>query len=139
MKTRYSQLVLIKKRAMQKSEQALQEANINLQTAKDALQNSYNSLDQIEQPMSGSISLLLASKTLFNSKHAEISHNQEWVEYAQNQVNMAKEQLKKDTIEYEKFNYLELEEIKKIVKEQKIQEAKDLDEVALMTFKKRKY
>jgi len=61
-----------------------------------------------------------------------IKHNQEWVSFTKNQVHLAQNQLKKDTIEYEKFNYLELEEMKKIIKKQKQQEAKDLDEVALL-------
>ena len=37
-------------------------------------------------------------------------------------------------IEYEKFKYLDLQEIKKIIKKQKMLEAKELDEVALMTY-----
>ena len=37
-------------------------------------------------------------------------------------------------IEYEKFKYLELEEMKKAIKKQKIEEIKQLDEVALMTY-----
>ena len=37
-------------------------------------------------------------------------------------------------IDFEKFKYLELQDIKKEIKKQKIQEAKDLDEVAQMTF-----
>jgi len=36
-------------------------------------------------------------------------------------------------IEHEKFKYLEFEEIKKALKIKAIQEAKDLDEIALMT------
>ena len=63
-----------------------------------------------------------------------IKHNQEWVFYAKNQVQIAKEELKKSMTEYEKFNYLELEEIKKILDKQKLTESKELDEVALMTY-----
>ena len=37
-------------------------------------------------------------------------------------------------IEYEKYKYLELEEVKKVLQEEKIKEAKRLDEVASITF-----
>jgi flagellar biosynthesis chaperone FliJ len=40
-------------------------------------------------------------------------------------------------IEYEKFKYLEVQEIEKVLKAQKIAEVKRLDEVALMTFGKK--
>ena len=63
--------------------------------------------------------------------------NKEWINFANSQLLQAKKQLKKDMIEYEKFNYLEVQEIKKIIKKQKEQEAKDLDEVALMTYSKK--
>ncbi|MEO1954247.1 MAG: flagellar FliJ family protein, partial [Campylobacterales bacterium] len=79
-------------------------------------------------------SALLANRALLSSQRELINKNKEWMQFAQKQLNQAKQQLKKDMIEHEKFKYLELEEIKKIVKKQKQKEAKDLDEVALMTF-----
>ncbi len=139
MKTRYSSLVTLKKSTMQKSERILQSANADLNSASTALQLSYNSLKDVESPSSGTMSEMLASRTLLASQRTLINHNKEWVSFTQNQVAQAKEKLKLDMIEYEKFNYLELEEIKKILKEIKIKEAKDLDEVALMTHAKKKY
>ena len=134
MKTRFSSLVTLKKNTMQKSEQVVQKANIDLNRAKRALELSYNSLNEIDTPTSGNISDLLAQRTLLSSQRGLINHNTDWVGYAQKQLELSKQQLKLDMIEHEKFKYLELEEIKKIIKEQKIKEAKQLDEVALMTF-----
>ena len=133
MKTRFSSLVTLKKSTMQKSERILQGANADLNSATMALQLSYNSLKDVEGPQSGIMSDMLASRTLLDSQRGMIEHNKEWVSFAKNQVNQAKEQLKSDMIEHEKFKYLELEEIKKVLKKQKIKEAKDLDEVALIT------
>ena len=65
-----------------------------------------------------------------------INHNKEWVEFASTQVDLAKEKLKQDMIEYEKFKHLELQEIKKILQKQKQKDAKELDEIALMTYQK---
>jgi len=133
MKTRFSPLVKLKKTTMEKSERLVQKANADLNSAAMALQISYNSLDDIESPQNGLMSDFLASRSLLSSGRGLIDHNKEWVDFASTQVNHAKEQLKLDMIEFEKFKYLELQEIQKEIKKIKIQEAKDLDEVALMT------
>jgi len=137
MKTRFSSLVTLKKSTMDKSERVVQNANADLNSASMALQIAYNTLDDIKTPQSGTMSKMLASRTLFSSQRGLIEQNKEWVTFAKTQVKSAQEQLKLDMIEHEKFKYLELEEIKKIIKKIKLQEAKDLDEVALMTYAKK--
>lgn len=137
MKTRYTSLVTLKKSTVQSSEQALQSANATLNTANMELQSAYDLLDTIQQPATGTIGEMLSARSLMDSQRGIIKHNQEWIQFAQNQVESAKEQLKSDMIEYEKFKYLELEEVKKRLQEIKEQEAKDLDEVALMTHAKK--
>jgi len=138
MKTRFSSLVTIKKSTMQKSERVVQNANADLNSAVMALELSINALDDVDTPKSGIMSGFLASRALLDSSRELIKHNQEWVAYAKNQVFIAKNQLKKDMVEFEKFNYLELEEIKKIIKKRKQEEAKELDEVALLTHARKK-
>ena len=134
MQTRYTPLVKLKKSTMDKSENAVCKANADLNSASMALETSYNSLDSIELPSTGTMAELSASRTLLDSQRGIIQHNKEWLEFAKKQVESAKEQLKLDMIEFEKFKYLESQEIKKVLKEKKIQESKDLDEIALMTF-----
>ena len=134
MKTRYTSLVSVKKNIMKKSERVLLSANETLQNAQTALQLSLESLGDINTPDTGMMSEFLSSRMLLDAQRTVISHNQEWLAFAQEEILKAKEQLKLDSIEYEKFNYLELQEIKKIVDERKKAEAKELDEVALMTF-----
>jgi len=138
MKTRYSSLVTVKKSTMQQSERVLQSANADLNSASMALKLSYSSLNDVTSPQMGKMSAMLASKTLLQSQRELIIHNKEWQDFAQNQVQLAKEKLQKDMIEYEKFNYLDLKEIEKILKVIKLQESKDLDEVALMTHTKKR-
>ena len=133
MKTRFSSLVTLKKSAVDKSERAVQGANADLNSATMALQLSYNSLDDVQAPQMGTMADMIASRTLLDSQRGVISHNKEWVDFAKNQVSQAKYRLKSDMIEHEKFKYLELEEIKKVLKEKKLRESKDLDEVAIMT------
>jgi len=133
-KTRFTSLVKLKKSTMQKSERLVQKANADLNSASMALEISYNSLKDIEAPSIGTMRDMLASRSLLDSQRDLIKHNQEWVDFAKNQVIQAKEKLKLDMIDFEKFKYLELQDIKEEIKKQKIQEAKDLDEVAQMTF-----
>lgn len=137
MNTRFSSLVTLKKNKMELSERLVQRANADLNNAALQLQASYNSLAGVESPQQGNISKFLASRALLSAARGSITHNQEWVEFAKKQVHLAREKLKSDMIEHEKFKYLELEEIKKILLTQKRQESKDLDEVALMTFSKK--
>ncbi len=134
MKSRFSPLVKVKKNSMQKSERFLQKATVNLNSASSALELSYNTLKEIAPPSRGSMSQMLASRTLLSSQRELIKHNQEWVTFAKNQIEQAKAQLKADMIELEKFQYLELQEIKQELKKKAMLEAKDLDEIALMTY-----
>ncbi|WP_418640751.1 flagellar export protein FliJ [Sulfurimonas sp. ST-27] len=134
MKTRFTSLVHVKKNIMQKSERVLQEANTNLQKAKKALEDSLAFLQEISLPSHGKIAEFMAGRALLDAQRAVIQHNQEWLQYAKNEVEQAKEALKKNMTEYEKYKYLEYEEIKKALKKIKIKEAKDLDEIALMTY-----
>jgi len=137
MKTRYSSLVSLKKNTMQKSERVVQNANKTLLNAKEALRNSLAELQNISSPDHGFISEFLANRSLLDAQKALIKHNQEWVQYATQELQNAQEQLKKDMIEFEKFKYLEVQEIEKFMKAKRVQEAKDLDEIALMTFGKK--
>jgi len=137
MNTRFSSLVKIKKSEMQKKERLVESANADLNSALNALELSRNAIYDIKTPDKGFMSGFLQTRTLLDSSRHLIQHNQEWVAFAQQQLYTAKEALKKSMIEYEKFNYLELEEIKKIVEKMKLEEAKLLDEVALMTHQRK--
>ena len=138
MKTRFSSLVTIKKSKMQKSEQVVQSANADLNSAAMALELSRNALNDLDSPTSGFMAGFLASRTLLDASRSLIKHNQEWVSFAKSQVTIAKNQLKLDMVEYEKFNYLDFEEIKKMIKEREYKVAKELDEIALMTHMRNK-
>ena len=134
MKTRFSSLVNVKKNTMQKSESALQKANALFLNAQEALATSIQQLQDFTPPTAGQIANFLAHRTLLDAQRAVIAEDEERVALSKNEMQKAKEQLQLDTIEYEKFKYLEVEEQKALLKKIKIKEAKDLDEIALMTF-----
>jgi len=134
MKTRFSSLVSVKKNTMQKSESAFQKANAAFMKASEAVEESLAQLYNITSPQTGKISDFLANRTLLEAQRVFIQHNKEWVAFTQDEMLIAKKNLQKDMVEYEKFKYLEFEEQKKLIKEAKIKEAKDLDEIALMMY-----
>lgn len=134
MKTRFSALVSVKKNRVQKSEIDFQTTMKNLQSAENALKDSYDELENITTPNHGSMALYRASQELFQAQRDVIEQKQEWKDFAQKELEKAQERLKQDMIEYEKFKYLESKEIEKILKKIEQKEAKDLDEIALMTF-----
>ena len=123
---------------MDKCESDLNVANKTLQSAQEALEQSYTELRQTSTPTSGTISLMLQARSLQAAQRALIEKNKSWVSFAQEQRNSAKEALKASSIEYEKFKYLELEEIKIHLKKIAQLEAKDMDEVALMSYMRKK-
>lgn len=113
-------------------------SNSTLRSASDALELSYRQLGELEEPASGSFAGLIASRVLLNSQREQINHNKEWKSFAQNQVLVAQNRVKDASMEFEKFSYLEVDELKKLKAQQAKQEAKDLDEIALMLQKEKK-
>lgn len=134
MKTRFSSLVSVKKNTMQRSETAFGQTNLIYMNATEALQTSIEQLQEIIPPSNGQISDFLANRRLLQAQRELIKHNEEWVAFSESEMQKAKEQLKLDTIEYEKYKYLEYKEQKKILDELKHKETKDLDEVALIMY-----
>ena len=138
MKTRYTSLVSVKKNSMQKSEQVLQSANAAFKSAQKRLALSFKELIQFDAPSSGLIADFLSPRMLLDAQRSVIEYNETALKAAEQEIERAKAQLKIDMIEFEKFNYLELQEIKEIQKKQKYQEAKELDEIALMTYERKR-
>lgn len=110
-------------------------ANIMLQDALYTLDESYVKIDSIATPTSGYVQDFLSKRALLDIQRDVINYNKERVEFCKNQLQDAKLQLKKDNMEFEKFKYLELQEIKKEQQKLKLQESKRLDEVAIMRYK----
>ena len=135
MKTRYSALVSIKKDVMKKAERVFSEKKSVLERAQKALDDSFSALQEIAPLEQGQMADFLANRALLDTQRGLIQHNEAWVAFASADVEDAKEELKRAMIEYEKYNYLELQEIEKMKQAQKIKEAKELDEIALMTLK----
>ncbi|WP_345992750.1 flagellar export protein FliJ [Sulfurimonas sp. HSL-1716] len=133
MKTRYTPLLKIKKNDLDRCERELQQANANLKSAESSLAEAYGTLQSLQLPKSGKIQDMLSAKAYINSQRLIVNDKKDWVLFASKQVDAAISKLKSSNVEYEKFKYLNLEEVKKALKQRSIKESKDLDEIAIMT------
>ena len=134
MKTRFSPLVKLKKDTMGKCERDLQQANHARQDAQKALSNAYEELRLAATPDAGSMTQFLQARMLISAQREVITQKQAWFDFAVSQVETAKEAMKQAMVEYEKFKYLEAEQIKAVVKKEKLRQQRDLDEIAGRAF-----
>lgn len=119
---------------MDKSERDLQRANADLRRAQSALSDAVLCLNQLELPQKGAVRSLVQSRTLIDSARGDVEKNRAWVEFATSQIDLAKKALKEAMIEFEKFKYLETQEIQAKLKLEKHSQEKALDEIAGQAF-----
>lgn len=118
-------------------EKSVSSCHETISIIKKKIEDSYNELRTLEIPRSGDFSFFRQMQDLKHRIQDEIGFNKYNLQMAENALIKAMQQLKTANIEHEKFKYLETNEIEKILKAQKLQEAKNLDEVALMMFNRK--
>lgn len=138
MKTRYTPLVKIKKNMMDRSEQHLQHAHHKLQDAETALVQAYEELKHASAPQSGAMSDFLHFRAVIEMQRQVVDQKHQEVLEAASDVQAARTALKQAMVEYEKFKYLETEQIKLMIEEQKRVHQRELDEIAVRSFTYRK-
>jgi len=118
-------------------EKSVQSCHQTIKLIKEKIEASYHELRTMEMPTGGDFSLFRQMQLLKHRVQDEIGFNKHNLLMAENALMKAMQQLKTANIEHEKFKYLETNEIEKVLKAQKLKEAKDLDEVALMAFNRK--
>ena len=137
MKTRYTPLLNLKKNELDRCERELQKANQVVLSATSSLDEAYLLLETLQLPQKGTIKEMLSANSFISRQREIVEDKKNWVLFAEHQTESAVSKLKLSNIEYEKFKYLDFEEIKKLVKLRALKESKDLDEIALMTYNKK--
>lgn len=115
-------------------ELAVSSCHSTITKLKQMIESSYTQLRSLEIPQGGNFSLYRQMQLLKHRIQDDIAFNKYNLQMAQNALMKAMQQLKTANIEHEKFKYLEMSEIEKFLKAQKLKESKALDEVALMMF-----
>lgn len=136
MKSKYTPLVKLKKKALDQSESALIKANTHATESEAALERAYEELSLLTFPTHGSIGEFTQSQMILQAQHREIELGRLRLEQALAHQNKMRDAFQAARIEYEKFNYLELQEAKAHMAKIKKEEAKMLDEIGTMTYKK---
>ncbi|ADR35014.1 hypothetical protein Sulku_2354 [Sulfuricurvum kujiense DSM 16994] len=135
-KSRYEPLVKLKKKSLDSAERALIGANNELASATDKLKFSYEELSRMTLPTQGSVGEFTQATAMIHAQHQTIEQCQNKVQVAKFNQHQMRERYKAAMIDFEKFKYLEIQEMKARLKHLKAQEAKMLDEIGTMIYKK---
>jgi len=134
-KTKFDSLVKLKKVKIDEVENEMSKLNQSIFKAKEELKKIKEEFSEFQYPTSGNFALLQQFKLLQKALLNQLNQQQINVNMLENQHQNLMNKLKEVNLEYEKFKYLQGEEIKKYLKKLKEQEAKDMDEIALMLYK----
>jgi len=135
-KSKYTPLVKLKKKELDRAERDLVRANSLLTLASIALDNAYILLQSLGLPTSGTVSEFTQSQILIQAQHYEIEQCAYNLVKAQQHLYQMQQHFKAAMMEYEKFKYLELQETQAHNAKIKKEEAKMLDEIGVMTYKR---
>jgi flagellar export protein FliJ len=135
-KSRYEPLVKLKKKALDSAERALIGANNALSSASDKLNQAYEELSKMKLPTHGSVGEFTQVASMIHTQHQTIEQAQQSLQLAQERQRQMRERFKAAMIDFEKFKYLEVQEMNRQLKHIKTQEAKILDEIGTMTYKR---
>jgi flagellar export protein FliJ len=132
MKTKFDSVVKVKKQTVDNIERRIQKVNASINTIKNKIEELNNTLLSYSLPREGSFALLNQIKHQQHILREEIQNLKNQIVILENRKKELLNELKKANIEYEKMKYLQAEEIKKIIKEKRLKEARDLDEIAIL-------
>jgi len=134
-KTKFDSLVKLKKLKIDEKENNILKLNISLQNELQNLSDLKSKLIELQLPEKGNFALINQYKIIEQLQIREINQKKTQIEFIKNQLNNLKEELKNANLEYEKIKYLQSEEIKNNIKRLKQEEAKNMDEIALLLYK----
>jgi len=132
MKTKFDSVVKLKKQTLDNIERNLQKINSSIQSLKNKIEELESSLLSFTFPKEGHFAELNQIKHQQNILRNEINNLKNQISILEGRKKELLEELKKANIEYEKMKYLQAEEIKKTLKEKKLKEARDMDEIAIL-------
>ena len=134
MKTKFSPLVKLKQQLIDSIRNEIAQVSKDIFKQKEKILLHKTSFLTQEMPKSGSIDFFYQHQLLKNAFKKELAFLENVLQNLINKEKELKNRLKNEYIEFEKFNYLHNDEIKKILKTKKEKESKFLDEIGTMRF-----
>lgn len=137
MKTKFTDIVKIRKRKVDELQDYLARIEFNIQVATREIDRLVTKLYAEKIPLEGSINELLQLQEIKRAYKVEIENKKANLSNLLQTKQTAIEMLKEANIEYEKMKHLHELELKKYADILKQKEAKNLDEIAVMLFNNR--
>lgn len=138
MKTKFSELLKVKKRKVDEVENRLLDFRNQKNRVYLQIEEIDRDISSLKIPKSGDFTKITLSyahlSNLSNQKKLKIEETLS----LEAQIEVEKELYKKANIDFEKIKYLDNLEIKKVLLQMKIQESKDMDEIANILFSNKK-
>lgn len=132
--TKFSQILKVKKRALEKIEIDLTKSRNKLSMLKNELNELLLSISSHQFPKKGTTIELNANLAILNAYKNEKNDLNEKISLTGKEIMHFEHLYKKAYLDYEKIKYLEEEEIKKTIIKGKKQEQLMLDEIATQRF-----
>ena len=132
MKTKFDSVVKVKKQKVDTIERNLQKINASIQNLNTKIEELTKTLLSYTFPKEGNFALLNQIKHQQHIIRDEIDNLKNQVLVLEGRKKELLEELKIANIDYEKMKYLQAEEIKKTVKEKRLKESRDMDEIAIL-------
>lgn len=134
MKSKFSSVLKVKKQALEKAENNLNLAKNRQRENEANLELAIQVANSIHLPQSGSVNSLRENLQMQSVAREVKERAFEKVKLSQQEVNHYQILYKKAYLDFEKIQYLEKEELKKMKKELERLKAKTLDEIAVSRF-----
>lgn len=135
MKSKYTSLVKLKKKDLDKAERDLIAANNAVADASVRLGRAYQTLSELSLPTHGTVAQLTQAHIMIRAQHNTIEECKIYLEASEREQLDMQTRFKNARVEYEKFKYLELQEARALLLHYKKEESKMLDEIGIMTYK----
>ena len=135
-KTKFDSIVKLKKLKVDECQNEMTQLNNKIFEAQKEMDDIQQQINEFQYPKDGSFAIMKQSKSLLNAIVSQKNTKQEQINFLNSQKDILVNNLKNANLEYEKMKYLQAEEIKKYLQELKQKEVKELDEIALMLYKK---
>ena len=132
MKTKFDSVVKIKKQKVDKIERNIQKINSSIKMLQMKIEELRKSFNSLSLPSSGNFATLQQISLQKNIFLSEIKSYENQIKILENRKSELIKELKKANIEYEKMKYLQNEEIKKKIKNIRLKESKEMDEIAII-------
>lgn len=136
--TRYSPLVRLKKKSLDEAERQLVTVNNEAAAAAEKLKKAYSFLSTLSLPEYGTAGSLRQAQMMIQAQHNVIEQCTQMMKILQEKQEAVRKKFQNERIEYEKFKYLEVEEVNAHIKKMKTIDAKLLDEIGTMIHKREK-